>query len=75
MNGQVVPEQAKTITSWRSFFENKALVQFNHRNFAYLTSAVSTWLAYAVYKNYAGLPPMVRLAAAATFLMINYQVE
>lgn len=75
MNGQVVPAEAKNVTSWRSFFENKALVQFNHRNLAYLTETVSLWLAYSLFKNYKGLPAMVRLAALGTFLMINYQVS
>jgi hypothetical protein len=49
-------------------------VQFNHRNMAYITQSVSMVLAYAMYRNLAILPPMVKLAGGLTILMINYQV-
>lgn len=74
MNGEVVPAEAKQVESWRSFFENKALVQFNHRNMAYITQTVSLLLGYKLYKSWILLPPMVKLAGGLTFLMINYQV-
>lgn len=74
MNGQLVPEEAKQVDSWKSFFENRALVQFNHRNMAYITQTVSLLLGYKLYKAWALLPPMVKMTGGLTFLLINYQV-
>nr|PVC52196.1 hypothetical protein MACL_00000947 [Theileria orientalis] len=43
MDGNIIPPELYKVSSWRQYFENDALVQFNHRNLAYLTvlSAVS----------------------------------
>lgn len=47
------------------------MVQFNHRNFAYLTLSVSWMLLYRVFKARIGGP--VTVAALLAGLMINYQ--
>lgn len=73
MNGQIVPEEAKKITSWRSFFENKALVQFNHRSLAYLTTSVSLGLLYKLVVQFGILPPAVKWAGLVAVGMVNYQ--
>ena len=57
----------------RSFFENKALVQFNHRNMAYITWSLSLYLFYNLYKHRGVLPRQVSLAGFLVFVLINYQ--
>ncbi len=47
------------------------MVQFNHRNFAYLTLSVSWMLLYRVFK--ARIGGAVTVAALLAGLMINYQ--
>ncbi len=38
MNGKILPVTAfDKDPKWKNFFENRALVQFNHRNMAYIT--------------------------------------
>ncbi|UKK01108.2 hypothetical protein MACK_001921 [Theileria orientalis] len=47
MDGNIIPPELYKVSSWRQYFENDALVQFNHRNLAYLTvlSAISLVLS------------------------------
>ncbi len=44
-NGEIVPAKIyNSIPFWKNFFENKGMVQFNHRNFAYLTFWTSLYI-------------------------------
>ena len=47
------------------------MVQFNHRNFAYLTMSISWILIYSIFKARIGGPATV--AGLLAGLMINYQ--
>ena len=47
------------------------MVQFNHRNMAYVTMSVSWWLLYRIMKAKIGGPATV--AGLLTVVMINYQ--
>jgi len=47
------------------------MVQFNHRNMAYVTMSVSYWLLYKILKSRIGGPFTV--AGMLAILMINYQ--
>jgi heme A synthase len=47
------------------------MVQFNHRNFAYLTITISWMLFYKIFKTRIGGPATV--AGLLAGLMINYQ--
>lgn len=62
MNGRIVPEGALALQPWWvNFFENIALVQFNHRLLAY-----SVLIAVGVYwwrARHAALAPQARIAA------------
>lgn len=72
MNGQVVPSTAlEKDPKWLNFFENRALVQFNHRNMAYITSSVSFYLMYTIVKNQMHTP--ASFAGVLAFFLINYQ--
>lgn len=72
MNGQVVPAgMTEKEPLWRNFFENVAMVQFNHRNMAYITMSVSWFLLYKILKAKIGGPFTV--AGLLAVLMINYQ--
>ncbi len=56
MNDQVVPKGIfERQPLWRNFFENRALVQFNHRNFGYLTF-IATTLIYLKARKFNLLP-------------------
>ena len=72
MNGQVVPSGlTEREPWWRNLFENVAMVQFNHRNFAYLTLSVSWYLLARIMKaRVGGVATVAGLVAVA---MINYQ--
>lgn len=73
MNGQVVPDGLvrEDQPLWRNFFENVAMVQFNHRNMAYVTMSLSYMLLYRIMKHKIGGPFTV--AALMAVLMVNYQ--
>jgi cytochrome c oxidase assembly protein subunit 15 len=73
MNGQVIPDGLvqKDQPYWRNFFENVAMVQFNHRNMAYLTMFASYFLLYRIMKARIGGPTTV--AGLLVVLLINYQ--
>ena len=47
------------------------MVQFNHRNMAYVTMSVSWWLLYRIMKVKIGGPATV--AGLLAVVMINYQ--
>ncbi len=73
MNGQVVPDGLvkEGQPLWRNFFENVPMVQFNHRNMAYVTMSLSYLLLYRIMKAKIGGPFTV--AGMLAVLMINYQ--
>lgn len=72
MNGQLVPNGLTAKEPfWRNFFENVEMVQFNHRNFAYLTMSISWMLIYKILRTRIGGPATV--AGLVAGLMINYQ--
>ena len=72
MNGQLLPETAfDHKPAWKNFFQNKALVQFDHRMFAYLTQSMSFYLIYNIFKH--KIPGPVTIAGVLVFSMINYQ--
>ena len=56
---------------WTNFFENVAMVQFNHRNMAYITMSVSYMLLYRILKTKIG--GAFTVAGLMAVLMINYQ--
>ncbi len=48
MNGEFLPSESfDYIPFWSNFFENPALVQFNHRLLGYLTAAATLYLWYS----------------------------
>lgn len=72
MNGQIIPDTVfdhKPV--WKNFFENRALVQFDHRTMAYITQSVSLYLIYTIFKYKMPLP--VTSAGILVFSLINYQ--
>jgi cytochrome c oxidase assembly protein subunit 15 len=73
MNGQVVPDGLLKSGQplWKNFFENVAMVQFNHRNMAYVTMSLSYVLLYRILKARIGGPFTV--AGMLVVMMINYQ--
>jgi len=72
MNGKLIPETAfDHKPTWRNFFENRALVQFDHRIMAYITQSVSLYLIYTIFKY--RIPGPVTMAGMLAFTMINYQ--
>jgi cytochrome c oxidase assembly protein subunit 15 len=73
MNGQVIPDGLvkKDQPLWRNFFENVPMVQFNHRNMAYITMSLSYALLYRIMKYKIGGPFTV--AGLMAVMMINYQ--
>lgn len=72
MNGQIIPATAFDHQPfWKNFFENKALVQFDHRTMAYITQSVSMYLIYTIFKYKMGGP--ATMAGILAFSMINYQ--
>jgi cytochrome c oxidase assembly protein subunit 15 len=72
MNGAIIPKTAfDKQPIWRNYFENKALVQFNHRTMAYLTEMVSCYLMYIIMKNKVHTP--ASFAGVVAFVLINYQ--
>lgn len=73
MNGQVIPDGllAKDEPVWKNFFENVPMVQFNHRNMAYVTMSISYHLLYKILKARIGGPFTV--AGLLAVVMINYQ--
>lgn len=72
MNGHVIPPSlTEKEPFWKNFFENMAMVQFNHRNMAYVTMSVSWYLLFKILKTKIGGPATV--AGLLTVLMINYQ--
>lgn len=56
---------------WKNFFENVAMVQFNHRNMAYVTMSLSYLLLFRILRAKIGGPFTV--AGLLAVLMINYQ--
>lgn len=56
---------------WKNFFENKALVQFDHRMMAYITQSVSMYLLYSIFKY--KVPGPATLAGVLAFTLVNYQ--
>jgi cytochrome c oxidase assembly protein subunit 15 len=72
MNGKLIPATAfDNKPFWKNFFENKALVQFDHRTMAYITQSVSFYLIYNIFKFKIGGP--ATMAGILAFSMINYQ--
>lgn len=73
MNGQLIPDGllAKDEPVWKNFFENVPMVQFNHRNMAYVTMSISYHLLYKILKARIGGPFTV--AGLLAVVMINYQ--
>ncbi len=72
MNGQFIPETAlEQKPLWKNVFQNKALVQFDHRMFAYLTQSMSFYLIYNIFKH--KIPGPATIAGVLVFSMINYQ--
>lgn len=72
MNGEHVPAGLfKKEPLWTNFTENAAMVQFNHRNMAYVTMSVSYMLLYQILKARIGGP--VTVAGLLAVMMINYQ--
>lgn len=72
MNGKAIPETAFDHKPfWKNFFENRALVQFDHRTMAYITQSVSMYLIYTIFKH--KMPGPATIAGVLVFTMINYQ--
>ena len=72
MNDQVIPAGlTEKEPFWKNFFENVAMVQFNHRNMAYVTMSVSWYLLFRILRAKIGSPATV--AGLVAVLMINYQ--
>ncbi len=72
MNGKFIPETAfDHKPAWKNFFENKALVQFDHRIMAYITLTVSFYLLYTIFKY--RIPGPVTTAGMLAFTMVNCQ--
>ena len=73
MNGQVIPDglvsEGKPL--WTNFFENVAMVQFNHRNMAYVTMGVSYLLLRTILK--ARVPGRASVAGLVAVMLVNYQ--
>lgn len=73
MNGHVVPPGIwLPELGWRNLFENLACVQFNHRNFAYLTFGSVYWAMATTWRK--PLPLNLRVALLAIFGLVNLQV-
>ena len=62
MGGGLVPGEIDFGAGWRTFFEDHALVQFNHRVGAYVVSAALVALCWAVWRS-GTAGPRARLAA------------
>ena len=72
MNGKLLPPSAfEREPLWSNFFENKALVQFNHRIMAYITQSLSVDLLYTILKHKMHTPSS--FAGILVFTLINYQ--
>lgn len=72
MNGKFLPPNAFERTPvWRNFFENRSLVQWNHRMMAYITQSVAIYLMYTILKRKVHTP--ASFAGVLTFFLINYQ--
>jgi cytochrome c oxidase assembly protein subunit 15 len=72
MNDTILPPTAfDRHPTWLNFFENRALVQFNHRTMAYLTSAFSLPLLYIILKSRVHCP--ASYAGLIAFMLVNYQ--
>ena len=73
MNGQVIPDGLikKDEPFWKNFFENVPMVQFNHRNMAYITMSLSYYLLYKIMK--AKIGGAFTVAGLLAVMMINYQ--
>ncbi|CAD8050499.1 unnamed protein product [Paramecium primaurelia] len=73
MNGQIVPANLfKASPFYKNFFENVVMVQFNHRNAAYLTYAFGSYITYLAYKS--NLPKQARYICYALYGVLNYQL-
>ena len=73
MNGAFMPNGYwKWGLGWRNCFENLSCAQFNHRNLAYVTYALST---YALFR-YGNLPIPLKSKRALIllFIAVNYQL-
>ena len=72
MNGKLIPDTAFDHKPfWKNFFENRAMVQFDHRTMAYITMSVSFYLLYTIFKY--KVPGPATFAGIVAFSMINYQ--
>ena len=73
MNGEVVPPGLvdKEKPFWRNFFENVTMVQFNHRNMAYITMTLSYYLFFKIMR--ARIPGRATVAGLVAVMIINYQ--
>lgn len=72
MNGKVLPPNAFERTPfWSNFFENRSLVQFNHRIMAYITQSVGIYMMYTILKRKVHTP--ASFAGVLAFFLINYQ--
>jgi len=75
MNGELPPAGLFPASpKWRNIFESRALAQFNHRNFAYLTLAYSLFLELKVNRNRVGLSRHVVRSFKLFHLLVWYQV-
>lgn len=73
MNGAWIPGGYwKTDLGWRNAFENMGCVQFNHRQFAYATYGLATW----VFWTFRGLvlPGATLRVLVYMYLAMNVQV-
>lgn len=72
MNGQWIPSGlSEKKPYWKNHTENLTMVQFNHRNMAYVTMSVSYLLLHRIFKAKIGGPATV--AGLLAVLMVNYQ--
>ena len=79
MGGRYVPSDAidpNLVPFYRNFFEHTSLVQFEHRNLAYLTwtSSALFWLMCRRYGAFGMLSPAIQKASGLVFGMASVQV-
>jgi cytochrome c oxidase assembly protein subunit 15 len=73
MNGHILPPESFIIDPWYlNFFNNMALVQFDHRLGAWLLAFLVPWLWWKI--RAAALSPSVRLAATLVLVAVFLQI-
>jgi heme a synthase len=71
MNGQFLPSESLDYQPlWTNFFENPALVQFNHRMIGYLVAVVGSFIWWKSRKN-----PRVATKAAFSGVMVMIVIQ